>query len=127
MGNFRPNILLRRSISFFDAMRQAKPRLKGAGGAGGGNGGEVALLRFGERLWRCTEPPRNATQVTVQSGDRRFENRTAVQSLENCYFVLTRSLQRKSRSLGRISGLENSEALEVANALLPRLKLNSKR
>ncbi len=23
---------------------------------------QVALLRLGERLWRCTEPPRNATE-----------------------------------------------------------------
>ena len=56
-----------------------------------------------------------------------MKSEVEIRALENCYFVLTRSLQLKSRSCSRSGRLEPTELFVLVDAHPPRLKLNSDR
>ena len=46
---------------------------------------QVALLRFGERPWRCTKPPRNATEgigQSIQCQSERFGSFVALEKTD---------------------------------------------
>ena len=98
---------------------------------GQGRGGRVETGRVAKVLVnaRSVAPNRRATRRRIAfravAVDMKIE--LAVLALENCYFILTRSLQLKSRSFSRISRLETSNIFLLADAHLPRLKLNSNR
>jgi len=43
---------------------------------------QVALLRFAERPWRCSEPPRNATEGIVLDAACQFKTASSLVALE---------------------------------------------
>jgi hypothetical protein len=68
-----------------------------------GEEGEVALLRLGERLWRCTEPPRNATQGTGWEAGVNSKSPCAVWRWTKLIFAPNKSLHQKSLCLSPCS------------------------
>ena len=78
---------------------------------------------------RSVAPNRRATRRSLRLRSVFVDTklRVVVVALENCYFVLTRSLQLKSRFFSRTSRLETPNLFLLAHAHLPRLKLNSDR
>src|SRR6185369_15932239 len=78
---------------------------------------------------RRVAPNRRATRRSVQLrgafGDTKLS--LAVEALENCYFVLTRSLQRKSLTPSLMGRAGNQLTIELWCPAVQRLKLNSPR
>jgi hypothetical protein len=65
--------------------------------------GQVAWLRFGERRWRCTEPPRHATEYRVGTRIVNLKGGSASWRWRKLIFVPNKSLHQKSLCGERLS------------------------
>jgi hypothetical protein len=71
--------------------------MRKASGVGHGRS-QVALLRFAERPWRCSEPPRNATQDNDANTRCQSQEGSRLVALEKTDLCPNQSLHQKSLS-----------------------------